>query len=159
MRRPWNLPDHAVYSLATYTATGANMNICTYVTPVSMLPKLYTIAVYHHTKSHANIQVNPEVNLQLLRKPHILLVNTLGKRSGNAMNKINHLQRKHMLDEWEDAIVLKDCAAIIRMQLQLAQTTGDHDLYVGTVLKYKTFQEDDILMYSDLIKAGIILKK
>lgn len=159
MRRPWNLPDHPIYSLATYHADSVNMNICTYVTPVSMEPKLYAIAVYHGSRTLENLRAHPIVHLQLLRKPHILLINALGKRSGHTTDKRKMLQRKKMLDMWEGLPVLKECAAIVQLRAISAQRAGDHDLYLFETLRYKTFQDDQILMVSDLIKAGIILKK
>ena len=47
MTRPWNLLNLPVYSLATYQGEKVNMNICTYVSAVSMKPKQYMVAVYH----------------------------------------------------------------------------------------------------------------
>ena len=45
MKRPWNIISPPVYSLVTYDEEGkVNMNICTYVSAVSMKPKMYSIA-------------------------------------------------------------------------------------------------------------------
>lgn len=41
MKRPWNLANVPVYSLATYAGQKVNMNICTYVSAVNMKPKRY----------------------------------------------------------------------------------------------------------------------
>ena len=53
MRKPWNLPHLPVHSLMTFDAEGRiNMNICTYVTAVSLDPKRYAIAVYELSLIH-----------------------------------------------------------------------------------------------------------
>ena len=82
MKRPWNLANIPVYSLATYDGQKVNMNICTYVSAVSMKPKRYIVAVYHQTKSLENILKSKTAVLQVLSKEHISLVNVLGKKSG-----------------------------------------------------------------------------
>ena len=44
MKRPWNIVDHAVYSLVSYdNENNINMNICTYVSAISMKPKVFMI--------------------------------------------------------------------------------------------------------------------
>lgn len=57
------------------------MNIITYITPVSMNPKHYIIALYHNTQSLANWQVTHRGILQILAPDHSSLVRVLGKKS------------------------------------------------------------------------------
>lgn len=46
-RKPWNAVSEQVYSISSKSIDGiCNMNIATYVTPVTMHPKRYTVAVY-----------------------------------------------------------------------------------------------------------------
>ena len=53
MKRPWNIVDHAVYSLVSYdNENNINMNICTYVSAISMKPKVFMIAIYYGTKTY-----------------------------------------------------------------------------------------------------------
>ena len=55
MKRPWNIISPPVYSLVTYDEHGkVNMNICTYVSAVSMKPKMYSIAIDYTTKTYKN---------------------------------------------------------------------------------------------------------
>jgi hypothetical protein len=55
MKKARNLPAYPVYSLLTKDIKGAiNMNIMTYIVPVSMKPKKYMIALYEGTKSLDN---------------------------------------------------------------------------------------------------------
>ena len=52
MKRPWNIINPAVYSLITYDEHDTlNMNICSYVSAVSLKPKLYLIAIDYSTKT------------------------------------------------------------------------------------------------------------
>ena len=63
--------DVPVYSLVTYDGEKVNMNICTYVTAVSMKPKQYVVAVYHNTRSLQNLLESKSVVLQLLHRSHV----------------------------------------------------------------------------------------
>ena len=69
MRRPWNIINLPIYSLQTVDKDGKlNMNICTYVSVVSMKPKIYSIAVYYGTKTFENLENSDYVVLQILSK-------------------------------------------------------------------------------------------
>lgn len=69
-----------IYSLATYSQKGANMNICSYVTAVSRKPKLYVIAIEHGSMTLEYLRDSNECVLQLMRQPQMKLVRTLGKK-------------------------------------------------------------------------------
>ena len=67
MKRPWNIVSPPVYSLLTFDDDGKlNMNICTYVSAVSMQPKMYSIAIDYTSKTYKNLQKSSKVVLQLL---------------------------------------------------------------------------------------------
>ena len=72
MKRPWNIIDLPVYSLLSNDINGnINMNICTYVSAVSMKPKIYSIAIDFKTKTYDNLIASDRVVLQLLSKKNI----------------------------------------------------------------------------------------
>lgn len=156
MKRPWNIIDTPVYSLATYKADAVNMNICTYVTAISMQPKMYAIGVYEKTKTLANLQHNSSAVLQLLHPDQISLVQQLGKKSGFRFNKQSYLHKKGLLDNWNGFTVLKGCAAYLLLQKSSSVLTGDHELYIFDTLKYKTISEN-VLQFQQLISDKIIL--
>ncbi len=93
MRKPWNLPSYPTYSLLTentseknsqigmFSENSKNMNVMTYVIPVSMNPKHYIIALYHDTQSLENWQSTHRGILQILSPDHSSLVRVLGKKS------------------------------------------------------------------------------
>jgi flavin reductase (DIM6/NTAB) family NADH-FMN oxidoreductase RutF len=157
MRRPWNIVDQPVYSLATYVDGTFNMNICTYVTAVSMQPKMYAVAVYHNTKTLLHLQQSDIAVLQLLSKSQISLVRTLGKKSGHNYDKVSYLQRKKMITSWKGFSVLENAAALLLLHKKSVVSTGDHDVYIFEVQQLSTLQETDILTFSELIKQGVIL--
>ena len=80
MKRPWNIVNPAIYSLVSYDKNiNLNMNICSYVSAVSLKPKLYMIAIDYSTKTYENLKQNSVVVLQLLSKSHIKIIRKLGK--------------------------------------------------------------------------------
>ncbi len=157
MKRPWNIIDSPVYSLATYHNGTVNMNICTYVTAVSMTPKRYAIAVYHNTKTLSNIQQSDTAVLQFLQNDQYKLVNVLGKKSGNKYDKQSYLTKKNILTTWNENIILQGLAAQVQLQKISWQNAGDHDLYLFDAVKYKTNENACPLMFQELINLKIIL--
>lgn len=139
MQRPWNLPNLPVYSLATYWEGTVNLNICTYVSAVSMQPKLYMIAIYHHTETLQRMLQTNEAVLHLLEARQHFLVRTLGKKSGTTFNKQQWLQNKYLLTEWNNLTVLKEAAAYVHLQkVNNITTPGDHTLFLFRVLHAKS---------------------
>ena len=95
MKRPWNLVNVPVYSISSRKDEVTNMNICTYVTAVSMVPKRYMVAVYHNTQTIENIQNKSEFVLQLLAESQYGLVRNFGQKSGKLFDKQGFLSRKN----------------------------------------------------------------
>ncbi len=156
MQKPWNLIDTAIYSIATTNKNGlVNMNICTYVTAVSMQPKRYAIAVYHNTQTLENITDGSKVVLQILHKEHIFFVKKLGMQSGKQYNKQNYLAKKNALTKWNDCTVLNNACAYIELLPLQSINAGDHQLYLFDIGKYKS-HNSDILMLNDLRAKKLI---
>ncbi len=155
--KPWNRTAEAVYSLVTMHDGRANMNICTYVSPVSMQPKMYAIAVYHNTCTHNYVQHTDRFVLQLLLESQYKIVNYLGKRSGNNTDKLKHLLSKNLISQWQDYPVLSEAAAYILLQKQAFITTGgDHDLLNATVIAYSNNKTGAPLTLEHLRNNNII---
>ena len=95
--------------------------------------------------------------LQILRKSHLDLVNTLGKKSGKNMDKHKYLAQKNLLLKWKGFDVLKEAAAYLLLEKQSKRITGDHTLYTFSVKNYSTHYDDEILMFQDLVEHKIIL--
>ncbi|MFN6037925.1 MAG: flavin reductase [Bacteroidota bacterium] len=139
MKMPWNIPDLPVYSLATYSGESVNMNICTYVSSISMRPKLYSVAVYFNTKTLENISCSEYAVLQLLGEEHYNLIKKLGQTSGLIYPKENYLTKKKLLTEWQGYKVLKDISAAVLLKKMWNKSTGDHELFVFEAVKHKSF--------------------
>jgi len=159
MKRPWNLINLPIYSLVTYDDTdNLNMNICSYVSAVSLKPKLYSIAIDYSSKTYENLKLNSFVVLQLLSKSHLKIIRKLGKTSGYLFNKEKYLRSKEMLEDWRRNIVLKDTCALVELKkINEINIEGDHAIFTFSVSKYTTLSEDGILTFRDLIDNKIIL--
>ena len=155
MKKPWNIPNLPVYSLASYHNNEVNMNICTYVTPISMNPKLYAVAVYKETKTLENLSNSEFVVLQLLHTSHFNLVRKLGQTSGINYNKEKYLHKKELLTKWGDHTILKNIAASVLLKKVNHQLSGDHYLFIFEAIKYKS-NHTDYLTIEDLRKRKIV---
>jgi flavin reductase (DIM6/NTAB) family NADH-FMN oxidoreductase RutF len=139
MKKPWNLINVPIYSLATYQDGAVNMNICSYVSAVSMEPKKYMIAIYNNTKTLENM-INSELAvLQLLQAEQFNLIKKLGNESGKNINKQAYLEKKDLLEIWENQSVLKKVSVRLLLKKVSAERTGDHTIFVFDVLKYKVY--------------------
>lgn len=159
VRRPWNIVDMPIYSLATTNPDGTvNMNICTYVTAVSMKPKLFMVAVDYTTQTFQNLENQQSAVLQILHEDHQSLINYLGKKSGNSVNKERYLEKKDLLMTWNSNKVLKNACGLMELEMRgRKNVNGDHELFWFEVVKSKTIEENKVLMFHDLIREGIIL--
>lgn len=142
MQKPWNIPNLPVYSLATHVNGQSNMNICTYVSAVSMQPKLYAIAVYNNTKTLENIEQVEVAVLQLLHSSHASLIKKLGQTSGKNYNKQKYLEKKGVLTEWNGFSILQNLSAVVLLKKKEALQTGDHKLFVFEALQHKSFNKE-----------------
>jgi flavin reductase (DIM6/NTAB) family NADH-FMN oxidoreductase RutF len=168
VKKPWNLPDLPVYSLMTEIDGQINMNICTYVSAMSMNPKRYAIGVYYQTKTLQNIQNGAKIVLQLLAQNQWPVVRNFGQKSGLTFDKHDFLRRKNTGDtehphkypyqcsRWHDFVVLKQALAYIELQTLWHQTAGDHELYLFDVLRHQTLLEETPLKVSDLRNNGLV---
>jgi len=123
-----------------------------------MKPKQYAVAVYYGTKTFEVLSNTSVCVLQLLSQTNIDLVRPLGKKSGTNFDKNNYLCSKNKLSEWNGHAVLKDACAYLDLEkISQLNTGGDHELFIFQVSKSKTIKEDEVLMFQDLVKKGIIL--
>jgi flavin reductase (DIM6/NTAB) family NADH-FMN oxidoreductase RutF len=169
--RAWNLAPLPVYSLAVYQPPASslkpllcNLNICTYVTPISLRPKLYLIAIYRGTRTHDLITQHPQAPLilHLLHIGQISLVPILAQRSGRRFEKVSYLQKKHWLTSWRGYPVLHASAAYILLKplgiIQRTDHPGDHDLMLASVLTTQSQSDPShVLTTHHLIDKQIIL--
>jgi len=147
MRKIWNRPADAVWSLSTQSVVGVgNMNICTYVSAISLDPKLLLVAVYRGTKTLENCAVGKIVLLQLLTEELAPVVRVCGQQSGNTIDKISRLQKRYSLKQQNDLFYFTNAAGFIELEIeQLLENSGDHVLLVGKVIKGKNLTDQTIL--------------
>lgn len=149
MRKLWNRPDWPVWSLVTRDERGEpNLNICTYVVPVSMEPKLMAVAVYEGTKTLANLQEYPRatVLLQLLTAPLAPAVRVCGQQSGHIIDKLTRLQKRFAMHTDEGLPYFCDAAGYLLLTPQtISSVVGDHVLYTFAVTKHKNLTDYPVL--------------
>ena len=159
-KRPWNQMSLPVYSLATTDSTGkVNFNMCTYVSAISLKPKLFAIAVYENTKTLSNLVQNPQrCNLQTLSKDCINLFRILGKLSGSKVDKQKLIEKRGFtIEKFKDSPSLNQAVNIMNMSIQSYQKYGDHTLFIMKVESYKTLNDKQVLYTKDLIDKNLIL--
>ena len=156
-KRPWNRIDAAVYSICSQESPESfNMNIATYITAVSMQPKIFLCAIYEGTKTLSNVRVNPVFILQLLSDDQYKLVTLLGKQSGNKINKISRLRKRNELTKWKNFPVLKNSIAWMELKAVDVFQTGDHYCFVCEMIGYKNVNPGNALSLETLRQNKII---
>jgi flavin reductase (DIM6/NTAB) family NADH-FMN oxidoreductase RutF len=134
------------------------MNICTYVSAISLKPKQYMVAVYRNTKTLDNLLSGSTAVLQLLHRSQSGLVNVLGKKSGKNLDKQKYLERKKVLTNWNGFRVLSDsCAWLELKSLGHVETGGDHLIFYFDLVRFKTNSDKSCLTVNRLISEGKIL--
>jgi flavin reductase (DIM6/NTAB) family NADH-FMN oxidoreductase RutF len=160
-KRPWNRVNLPVYSISSGSGETANMNICTYATAVSMEPKLFLVAVYHHTMTLENIRAQSRFVLQLLAPAQYNLVTLLGRQHGHIVPKIARLQKRKLLTRWNGFYILQDALAVMELEVihqvpEKDSHRSDHDLFLCRLLAYKNRHPGEALTLDDLRAKKII---
>lgn len=156
-RRPWNTVEEQVYSVASVSNKGVmNMNIATYVVPVTMKPKQYMIAVYRDTQTHKNVFEDKHLFLlQGFSLENISHIKTLGKKSGKNYNKAVYIQKQSFAFH-QDIPYFTDAAFVLLCKGEKYFEVGDHDIIVATVVKTVLHQEKSLLTTKVLQTKKII---
>ena len=154
--KPWNRVDGPIYSLSTATHGKGNLNICSYVTPISMKPKKYIVGVYKGTKTLENLESNPFGILNFMTVKMACLVNLLGKKSGYKIDKIKRLgDRVHLTED--GLYVLKGSLATVRLKFTTRLDGGDHWAWLAEVVSHENHNADKPLTLEYLKRKKIIL--
>lgn len=152
MQRPWNKSPEVVYSLSTLGENNIpNMNICTYVVPISMQPKKYMIALDPHTQTYKNFVSSHFAILQIFGKDCKKYVTPFGRKSGVNGNKLEKYKKE--LIEYKQYYILKKAAAYLYVQKKehIKVSGADHELFIVDVLSFSyQHQESDFLTTKDI---------
>lgn len=141
-KRPWNRVNLPVYSISSTDGKGNyNMHIITYASQISMHPKRFVCGIYEGTKTLENVIGHNEFILQLLSEKQYRLVDLLGKKSGHHMNKIERLEKRKLITDWNNFPVLKDALALIQLKVISSFPGGDHTGFLCDIVQYKNINE------------------
>lgn len=154
MRRPWNRPELPVYSLSTSDGIRHNMNICTYVTAISMQPKRFIIGVYKGTFTEVLLKKQPKCVLQLLSYDQYRLVELLGKKSGHNINKTERIKDKTGI--FYSIPFLRESCSIILCEAKQWTDAGDHYAVLCNVITARNLSADPVLTTGILREKKII---
>ncbi len=155
-KKPWNRTNQPVYSCSSKFGNSQNMHIITYVSPISMQPKQFICGIYHGTRTLTNIEASGEFVLQLLAGNQYRLVDLLGKKSGNTIDKIARLEKRKELTEWSGYPILKNCLSVLHLKVINSLEGGDHKIFLCDVLAYKNLNDGSPLTLDILREHKII---
>jgi flavin reductase (DIM6/NTAB) family NADH-FMN oxidoreductase RutF len=161
MKKPWNRINLPVYSISSKAGEQQNMHIITYATAVSMQPKQFIVAVYNGTKTLELIHESPHFVLQLLAAHQYNLVKLLGQQSGNKIDKIQRLEKRKLLTEWNGFAVLNEAIAWMEMKAIVLPVNKnfnqpDHRLFLCDVVAYKNANAGDALTVDILRERKVV---
>jgi len=156
MKRPWNRINLPVYSVSSKHNDEHNMHICTYVSAVSMTPKRMMVAIYKGTKTLELVTSSKHFVLQLLAESQYNLVKLLGQSSGFKIDKIARLNKRKLIDNWKNYLVLKDALAYIELETIDTIDGGDHVLHICDVSSFYNNLPGEPLTLNLLREKGII---
>ena len=139
-----------MYSISSKAGNECNMNICTYVSAVSMQPKRMMVAIYENTKTLDLVNKNLHFVLQILATAQYRLVDLLGKKSGHSVDKISRLEKRNLLTEWNEFKILKESIAIMELKVIDTIEGGDHNIFLCDVVAYKNLNDGNALTLDDL---------
>jgi flavin reductase (DIM6/NTAB) family NADH-FMN oxidoreductase RutF len=155
-KKPWNRVNLPVYSISSKEGDTNNMNICTYVSAVSMQPKRMLVAIYQGTKTLELVNKTGHFALQMLPEYQHRLVDLLGKKSGNTINKISRLEKRKLIAIWNGFKILQDAVAVMELKVINTMEGGDHKLFLCDVAAYKNLNGGNVLTLDVLRQHKLI---
>lgn len=161
MKKPWNRVDLPVYSISSQSGDQSNMHIITYLNAVSMHPKLYIAGIYEGTRTLELIEQNPHFIVQLLSAGQYNLVKLLGQQSGHNIDKIARLEKRGLLQRYQNFPVLKDALAWMEMKARpvavpVNSPQPDHRLYLCELVSYRNNTDEQPLTLNILREKKIV---
>jgi len=170
---PYSLLSNPVYSLVTSDSQGTNrtINLVTYASPISIVPRFYALGLYRGTLSAENMLTTGKGVLQILATHHAPLFQLLGKTSGRHVDKYAELERRGIpVKEFAGQRVIADCIGVMSLgivpffpenKVKSGGNTnsffpaGDHDVVICAVEEFETFDASKEPLYtSQLRKEG-----
>lgn len=156
-KKPWNRINATVYSVSTAYGTSYNMNICTYVTAVSMQPKKFIVAIYNDTKTLELVKQSNCFVLQLLAESQYRMIPLLGQKSGKKIDKLARLEKRGLTNDWRGYKILKDALAVMELKIINSFAGGDHQLFLCDLVAYKNLNEGEALSL-DILRAKQLIR-
>lgn len=150
---------YPIWSLSTKNKDNeTNMNICSYVVPISMKPKEFMVALYYNTQTYENVRATRRGCLQLLAHDQYNLVRPLGKVSARTKShKLKKLYATDAITTWHHWDVLRNVIGYVELEFyDIQKTTTDHAIGYARMITYRMLRDDDVLMTRDLYDRGII---
>lgn len=143
-KKLWNRADWPVWSLSTIDKDGVpNMNICTYVVPVSMDPKGFVVALYENTKTLSNVQDSMKGYLQLLSQDQKRLVKKFGTKSGNEKAKLDRFRGGLIYKD--NYAILEECLGYAELEFDYVHEGGDHVIGYARVVSSKNLNLGEVM--------------
>lgn len=139
---PYSLLSSTVYSLATSDLQGnkRTLNLVTYASPISIVPRYYALGLYRGTLSAENMLATGKGVLQILGTHHAPLFQLLGKQSGRDVDKFAELANRGVpTREFEGEMIISDCVGAMKLRIASSMSAGDHDVVLCAVEEFETF--------------------
>ncbi|MGZ5246535.1 MAG: flavin reductase [Flavitalea sp.] len=154
-KKPWNRTNPTIYSIASRNGERSNMNICSYVTPISMKPSRIVVGVYKNTLTLELVSLQNEMVLQLLSEDHYRLIKLLGQTSGYNKDKLSSI--KSPLINYKGFQCLANSLALIHLKLISKTDAGDHWLMLCDVSSYINLTEG-LPLTMDILRAKKLVR-
>ena len=164
---PFTLLSSPVYALATSSpvysrnpsGTQKTLNLVTYASPISIVPRFYALGLYRGTLSAENMLATGEGVLQILGVQHAPLFSILGKTSGRNVDKHAEIVKSGFsLTEFCGQVILADCLGAMKLKIVTDEcykapfVAGDHDVVICSVEEFETFHADMEPLYTGYLK-------
>jgi flavin reductase (DIM6/NTAB) family NADH-FMN oxidoreductase RutF len=121
-----------------------------------MKPKQIMVAIYNGTKTLEIVNDSPKFVLQLLAAEQYHMVDLLGKKSGNTIDKIGRLEKRKLITEWNGYKILKEALAITELKVKDSLHAGDHQLFICDIVDYLNLNNGETLTLDILREHRLI---
>lgn len=153
-KKPLNRTNPTIWSISSHYNGRYNMNICSYVTGISMKPYRIVVGVYKNTMTLELVQPAHEMVLQLLAPSHYKLVRLLGQTSGFKKDKFRAI--RNPVISFNGHQCLGDALSLLHLKIIQQIDAGDHWLMLCDVCSYINLNEGEPLTMDVLREKKLV---
>ncbi len=147
--------NYEIHAISTVFETHTNANIAAWVMQSAMKSKYFVVALYHPDYTLELVRQSGILNINLLAMDQYRLVNSLGRKSGRELNKLEKIP--HGFDQ-RGCPYLKESVGYFKCEVERSVNGGDHEIMVCKVISSHHLHPEKQVLTLDFLRGKRLVR-